>query len=476
MGIWDNDPVKDFAQKLLIQLGPNEDLPESINGFELSRDDTFKITLNVASSATDKPKQKNIPLGHVYISNNNIELKGRRGGGELSGVTLRGVNTKLSAHNVDTATTSRYSIDRVEFKLSDNPINFTIDRIANLPSHYIWPHSFEEEKSGQYKRTFNGEPPITVEIDSPGYTNLSASCAKLTLGDHTVIIGTMESDDIPKAKNPGYIFYTGSPDRATREAIRFSLAFAFGLPLIHFGTCSYNERGSLIAFEAVTPMTIGDRAWGIPSQPFAPITFEQSNFLDHGKFEKLARAFFDNHHKHLPHAFLFRLWYAEASPYHMKPAYYGSMIETIQKRQIKSSDLSISHTILPKDNYKKIKATLTKLLQKQQLDKELLRLLQQKIDNGNSASQRIISERFYAAMGLSLGTLENTAWNKRNDAAHGNELIPGSEIEHIRSTKILRIILGRIILKLIKGSERYIDYYSIGHPVRDLETPIPETI
>lgn len=475
MDIWNNDPVKDCAQKYMIQLVPNDDLPKIVSGLELSRDDNFKLILKVGSSATDSPKRKEMPLGHVYISNNTIELKGRLGSGMLRGVTLQQVHTELSAHNRDAATTSQYSIDRVEFRLSDNPINFTVDRIANLPSHYNWPHGFKEEKTGKYKRTFTGDPPITIDIDSPRQTNLSSSCARLTLGDHTVFIGTMDSEDIPKSKNPGYIFYTGSPDRETREAIRDSLAFAFGLPLIHFGSCFYNERGGLIAFEALTPMTMGDRAWNIPSQPFAPITFEQPNFLDNGKFESLARAFFDNHQKHYLHVFLFRLWYAESSPYFMKPAYYGSMIETIQKRRIKSTDLSISHTILQTDDYKKIKARLTKFLQKQKLDEEIIRLLQQKIDNGNAASQRVVAERFYASLGLSLGKVENTAWNMRNDAAHGNELIPGSEIELIRSTKILRVILGRIILKLINGSEHYIDYYTLGHPVRNLNEAIPET-
>jgi hypothetical protein len=474
MDIWNNDPVKNFAQKYMVQLGQSDDLPKTISGFELSRDDNFKLTLKVGSSATDSPKMKEMPLGHVYISNNTVELKGGLGSGLIDGVSLQHVHTELSPHNRDTATTSRYSINRVEYKFSDKPINFTLDRIANLPSHYHWPDGFKEEKSSKYKRTFTGEPPITIEVDSPGLTNLSSSCARLSLGGHTVLIGTMESEEISKAKNPGYIFYTGSPDRATREAIRNSLAFAFGVPLVHFGSCFYTDSGNLIAFEALTPMTMGDRAWSIPSQPFAPITSDHYN-LDISKLEILARAFFDNYDKHCLRNFLFRLWYAESSPYFMKPAYYGSMIETIQKRQIKNTALSISHTILPVNDYKKIKKTLTKFLQKQKVDANLTRLLQYKIDNGNDASQRVIADRFYTVLGLPLGRFENTAWNKRNDAAHGNEIISGGEIDLIRQTKILRVVLARIILKLISGSEYYIDYYTYDHPVRNLDEAIPET-
>jgi hypothetical protein len=158
----------------------------------------------------------------------------------------------------------------------------------------------------------------------------------------------------------------------------------------------------------------------------------------------------------------------------MKPAYYGAMIESIQKREIGKLDSKVSHTIIEKREYRQAMKVLSRFLEKQKIPSEAKALFLNKIQNGNMAPQRILADRFYSALGLSLGSQELSAWNRRNDAAHGNEQAPGTEIESFRSTKILRVILGRIVIRLINGSAHYIDYYTLTHPVRNLNEAIPE--
>jgi len=475
MDILDYDPIKELTKYWITGIEPSNELPKAIKSLELFRDDNFNLAINVYSDANDKPSIADRPLGLVYTSDDSLSLKCRVGSGSVNGINLVNVNSKITTTNRDTATTSTYKIDNLKFKISDDPASYIVERIANLPQQLIWPHSFEEKQSGEYELTFGGDLPITIKHSLPGTHHLSNSCARFEFGEHTAIIGAIASEDIPKSKHPGYIFYSGSPDTETREKIRSSLSFSFGRPLVYFGSCFYKEGSELIGLEVVSPRTIDGRVWTIPPRPFAPIMTSRSNELDIEPSQKLAQSFFENYETLNLRNFIFRLWYAEVSPYYMRPAYYGSMIESIQKQETGKPGSKISHTIIPKPDYRAAIKTLTRYLQKREIPTAAKTLFQKKLENGNSAPQRIIAERFYNALGLELGDIENAAWDKRNDAAHGNELAPGSDIDQIRSTKVLRVILARIVLKLLNGSDRYIDYYTLGHPTRNLGASIPDS-
>lgn len=479
---WDYDPLIDFVNKNHVALGDSNDTPTTINHLQFSRNERFGILMTISSDANDIPKYKKMPTNQLHtppnidILNTGTYLGESHITGRLIGVKLQSVNINASPRNKDTATTSIYSISRIEWTRSPNRTYFSIDRIANLPPDYVWPHYYEEQEIGRYKRTFSGNPIITVDAHYPEDTLVSMSCARLTIGEYTVIIGTMRSKDIPTSKKPGYIYYSGCPDRWTREAIRDRLSFAFGIPLIYLGTCSYSDGSHYENFEAETPSTMSNRAWELTPQPFAPITKDGTNELDIDKLQQLAQSFFNNYQHHHLRTFLYRFWHAEISPFHMKPAYYGSMIENIQKREMQSSDSQPCRRIIPKANYKIIKSILTRLLSKQEIDANSKKLLLHKIDSGNIAPQAVIASRFYKTLDLNLGIIESKAWGKRNDAAHGNDIIPGGEHEHFRQTIALRIILVRIVLKLINGSDQYIDYYSDETPNRLLDQAIPEQV
>ncbi|MGB1311740.1 MAG: hypothetical protein ACPG47_11030, partial [Leucothrix sp.] len=75
---------------------------------------------------------------------------------------------------------------------------------------------------------------------------------------------------------------------------------------------------------------------------------------------------------------------------------------------------------------------------------------------------------FLESLDLKLSDLEKSAWKQRNNAAHGNEVEEGSQIQLIRETKVLKVIFHRVFLKIIIGSGHYYDYYSIGFPVNEL--------
>ncbi|MDU9031738.1 hypothetical protein NHG95_01135 [Pseudomonas corrugata] len=472
MDIWDADPLANFIGLRSSSLSPNELLPKKINLIKLTRDTDFNIIMEISSPEGDNPRAKEVPLGTVSITDNSIDLSSPYGTGSLHNVSLLGGRTDLSSINKETATQTKFHVQRINFNYSAFPAEYTIDQIGNLPDHYIWPNGTHDLMSGQHTITFNIDPPIEVNIAFPRIDAFSNNCAKFLFGDQIAIIAKTDSTALTGRLRPGVIYYPGNPDDDTREKIRASLSFAFGLPLVYFSTSFFRQNGKIVSFQSTTPSTMGGKAWSVISQPFAPIATQ--GFLDIHLLQKLAQSFFNNYGPLNLREFLFQLWHAEISPPYMKAAYYGSMIESIQKRESKKLDTKINSTIIEKSAYKKSAKLLVRFIQKQDIPEEAKALFMSKIQNGNSVPQRVLADRFYTALGLNIGTLELSAWDKRNDAAHGNEQTPGLEIENFRSIKILRIILARILLKIIEGSSNYIDYYTFNHPIRNLADTITE--
>lgn len=476
MEIWNTDPLKDFVKNFGILLGASEEFPKKANELEIFRDDNFNINIVVRSHANDRPESKKIILGRVYKLDNSVSLSGYVGAGTIRSFSQTNLTSKIFSPIQDAATVTTFSAAEIEYTVSDSKVDYTIEQVANIPGHFIWPNSSKSHESGEHEINFPGDPPIIIKTKLPSAKSFTSSCARFTFDSHIVIISIAESPDIPKSKRPGYIYYGGHPDKATREKIRASISFAFGSPLVYFCSKFFTMQGGMVGFEAVSPSTIGGRAWDVVSQPFAPITSNGSDLLDSSLLQKIALGFYQNHETLNLKKFIFRLWYAEVSPPYMKPAYYGAMIESIQKREIEKLDSKISHTIIDKSKYRLAIKTLSKFLEKQEIPSEAKMLFLNKIQNGNTAPQRVLSDRFYSVLGLILGELEKSSWDKRNNAAHGKEEADDSVIESIRSTKILRIILGRIIIRLINGSDEYIDYYTFNHPIRNLTDPIPQNI
>lgn len=472
MDMWDADPLDDFIGLRPSSLTPNELLPKKISLVKVSRDPDFNIILETSSPEGDSPRAKEVPLGTVSITNNSIEFSSLYGAGSLHNVSLLGGRTELSSVNKETATQTKFHVQRINFKYSESPVEYTIDRIANIPDRYIWPNGTHNLMSGQHIITFNFDPPIEVSMAFPRIDSLSNNCAKFIFGDQIAVIAKTDGTSSTERPRPGFIYYPGNPDDVTREKIRASLSFAFGLPFVYFSTSFFRQNGKIISFQSSTPSTMGGKAWSVISQPFSPIATE--GFLDINLLQKLAQSFFDNYDSLNLREFLFQLWHAEISPSYMKAAYYGSMIESIQKRESKKLDTKVDSKIIEKSAYKQTAKLLVRFIQKQDIPEDAKALFISKVQNGNSVPQRVLADRFYTALDLNLGTLELSAWDKRNDAAHGNEQTPGSEIENFRSIKILRIILARILLKIIDGSSNYIDYYTFDHPIRNLADAIPE--
>jgi hypothetical protein len=105
------------------------------------------------------------------------------------------------------------------------------------------------------------------------------------------------------------------------------------------------------------------------------------------------------------------------------------------------------------------------------VDPDIRRILEGKISSLNQAPQNLALKRLLDTMGLGIGDVEMKAWKHRNMAAHGG--VSDNPIELILNSKILKLLFHRLLAGITDCSDRYIDYYNLGHPVRALTEAVP---
>lgn len=465
MSFWKWDSFQDIISQSDIELEADEILPTEISKVTFERLEDYQLHMHVESPPNEIDTRKNLRLGEFYKNDKQLTFSSPISKGIISGVIhINSITNFPSSGNATTINT--YVISAIEINISSKKENsYIVENIANLPKQYIWPHISTYEETSIAKRTFRGEPSMIFSLDEKK-TQVRRSSLRINLETTSLVLEEINS--LPnKVQNPGYIIYQNSAEEKFREIVRDCISYAFGIPLIYFGHSEYNSNGKLVRLRAVSPHTVNGRAWKIKSTPPAPITEQEgvTNMLSAELIQEIVLGLLKNRDKYTLSTLTWRLWYAEAAPYFMRPAYYGALIEGLQKSYIAENTV-ISGSIVDKSKYLKVRKTLLRYLRKIKLDVNDEKLISDKINNGNSAPQKLLSKRFYESLGLTIGDLESRAWNKRNDAAHGNNIPEEDILQFIRETYILRIMLNRIFLKITKGSNQYIDSYSYGHAIR----------
>lgn len=418
--------------------------------------------------------------GEVYINDSVIVITADRFTVVLQGVAEKKCSEDLSQGRPtsfsSTFDVQSISVNRVEF--AEDVVERCIDYIANLPTRYIWPNAYTEEcVDGISARTYRGNEDVILRYGGHGFM-VSRSSMMILIGGYKIIVGCFDSK---KAVVPGagYVIYCGNPSEYERARIRQSISFAFGASLVYYSSALLNCRDKVIMGSSKTAQCANGAFFNAIALPPAPITVDMggglTNLLDSNKFQRLSQGVYDFHNKCNLDSLLWRLQYSEVAPYFMKPAYYGSLLERLQNDYINVSGGRLGRALINKSEYKLIRNLLVRHLGRKKLSSDLQKIFINKINDGNVAPQKIIAARFFGMLGLILGDVELKAWQTRNDAAHGNEIEDGEEKSlFIRRTRILRMILIRVILKITNGSDEYYDYYTLGFKVRSLENPVDD--
>jgi hypothetical protein len=166
-------------------------------------------------------------------------------------------------------------------------------------------------------------------------------------------------------------------------------------------------------------------------------------------------------------------WHGLCSALHSQAVQVGAAIEALQAAHAGAYPNAYNTKLMSRENFLFLRAGVEALVAQMSVDDSVKAELGKKIANLNSPSQRVINERFFEALKLPMGQEEIQAWNRRNDAAHGNSTEDYRGL--IKDIKLLMNIFARIVLRISGGSDCYVDYYTPGFPVRKLEEPVSST-
>jgi len=463
---------------------------EGFSSFNIYRNDKLSLVLELIykpSSArfhdTDffvEPIRKE---GEVYITDGYLILKNIFDENitiEISGISL--ANTNITNDNNGTTATitcSTSTIKKIDTsKKYSQKEKFTIDWVTNLDiGNYTWSSWIRENKENTITRNFQSTKKTISFVEKRDNNTNNSKCCCIEVNGFSIFFGHTECSQIDKKYHTGFILYSQECDGEFRKKVRNALSFILGSKLVHVSSVLKDENYNSIEYEIHTQFAINELYHSSFSLPPSPLHPTNAKYMLLGEEEiglmvqKIINSYDDYDFSH----FSWLYWHAVASPLHLKGVGFGATLEFIQRKFIEKNAAKFHTKLVDKSLWKSLHQSLSQTLKEADyLNQDDKKLLLNKLSNLNQTPQSILTNRFYEALELCLGTLEITSFKQRNNSAHGNKSNDSEIIPLIREVKILRILCNRIILRIYNLSDLYNDFYSFGFPIRYLQDSLTD--
>ena len=248
--------------------------------------------------------------------------------------------------------------------------------------------------------------------------------------------------------------------------------------MVYMGYSEFTEEWELVSCRAITPHAFDGKVFTSPSLPPAPICRLGMNNLSPDKVSKLLSAIYGCYDIYGFQHVSWLYWHSVLAPVHMAAAGFGATFEAMQTEYLKSMNGLIKNGLLEPNQWKKVRAQINNLLSEMAAGDDDLEFnksisaLKQRVGSMNFLSQTEMANRFLDSLNIDFSEKERKAWTQRNKSAHGGKTSADEYVELIREVKILRVLCNRVLLAMTHASDQYIDYYTLGFPVRGLKRPM----
>jgi hypothetical protein len=480
---WHWECFERFIHSETFEVADAGPLLSPISSFKITRDRKHRLILE--SLVLGEPQTYGIPAhpdGTVRLTTERVEFSGN-GGGKCTaeGVLPCGKN---ETHNADLEkeTTQRSRVHSLTATLK-NEVEpaYTIDWIGNLQQgEYVWQGSTIEELLGAVHTLKLGRGAKAIELSLPGsgsgfsFPNLNFAVLEMVIAGVRLFLCRQVQGAPKQIDRPGYIFYVGAPTDEVRTKIRQVLAFCLGNYFVYFGSTMLSENSEIVSFSAISPPSIGQVSEMLVLPP-AVLWTGAFKIADQNVVARMANAIYAHYDELRFNHLSWVYWHARCAPVHMAAVHFGAAIEALQEAYMEANSAKFPRALIAdKAKWKILREAFLAAIEGAELDPAVSRILTNKVQsNLNQTPPSVLSERILAAIGITLGKIETAAWMRRNDAAHGEEVDIENAVPTIKDTKLLRIILHRMILKITGASGHYYDDYTVGHPSRSVVVPVP---
>jgi len=276
------------------------------------------------------------------------------------------------------------------------------------------------------------------------------------------------------------------PNEEEREAISELVSFVFGNQLLKIGQTSYNSSASLALQEYQNPW--GDNVVSrCQRKGFPPVELE--NFDDWGRIELLLNELINQYLTQRTSLrlkdTLWKYWLAKYSPLGTNLPILSSAVETLAGQVLKNHP-EVKHyhieykkfTELIEEDIISVEKKLDTVIENSysQEKKDAIKdSILRKIKGSSQRGSNEKLEMMFEIIGLPIDEIERKAIKARNKMAHSSlGEISDEEIKTtIRLTRAYETLFNRILLKILSYDGEYKDYYTFGHPNRNIDEPIP---
>lgn len=445
-----------------------------IRGLTIKRDENLNLTLTTISDFNSEAGSIGHPPGTVRINNDAIELTST----SKCKVKINGVqpfnNTISTDNNGNSTRTELSSVSSIEADIREAQSGkYLIEWLENVDDgHFIWPDCVETNIKNHTQISIGTEPNKVEIQEESSFNGFGSSCVFLEVGGHKLYLVSTKDDVKSVGVKSGYILYLGIPPSDERKKVRNCLSFVFGRPLIKTGYSIFDSEWLLVSFKSISAYIFGGSAFSIHSLPPFPLGEKYQGEIDSNIITPLINAIYNNYEKYRFGHLSWTYWHAVCAPVHIAAVHFGACIESLQKSYIENNGKIFSSALIERPKWKVLRKATLEVLTSLNLEETENKVLENKINSLNQTPQRVLTERFLAHLDIDFSASEKSAWQQRNNAAHGNEIEEGSEIQLIKEIKILKVIFHRVLLKVMGGGEHYIDYHSIGFPIKLLSDSI----
>ena len=476
---WQWECFDRYTHSGMLEVADAGPLLSPISTFKIARNSKLDLILETlvigeahASNALDHP------IGTVWHPTGTVEFTGNN---EIRctahGVLPFSTNATVNAELVK-ETKQKSQIHSLTARLqNDVPVAYTIDWLGNLNrGSYVWNGVSLINKQETVDTLTLGSGSEAIELSANGLSsnNMNFSGLEMVIAGVRLFLFGCASDVSQGVERPGFIFYVGDPTDEVRTKIRQILSFCLGNYLIYFGSTMLSERSEIVSLSAISPPSIGNMSEIIVVPP-APLFDGERVIAEQHIIARMANAIYAHYDELEFNSFSWAYWHARCAPVHMAAVHYGAAIEGLRRSYMDAHPERLNKNLITDGvKWKTLKDSLLKEIDATELESEVKTILTNKVNsNLNQTPQSVLSEKMLDGIGIRLGEVERDAWKSRHVGAHGGEMDFDFVITTIRNTKLLKIVLHRIILKITGASDLYFDDYTIGHAIRNVAEPIP---
>lgn len=395
-------------------------------------------------------------------------------------IELRGIQPLSNTRQRNYATeideiTEISSVHELYCKFKEQSVSdFQIEYVSNVESEYIFPNSFSiSHTKTDVIKLGNGENEFNIE-ESTNNNSFSRTALFLDIDGIKLYLISLKRNKSDHKINDAVIVYLTPQSLAVRNKIRDCIAFGLGKQIHYHGYAILNSdyKHVELSCKANYSKVRKDSYHASMPTPLGQI------YLGVGQIEmnRLVKSMYECYDKYnLKHVF-WGYWHALEAPIHIAGVHFGACIEAFQSAYVNQHSQDFPKKLIQKSEWKTFREKTLEVAKSLNVPEQEYSVLINKINNLNQTPQSVISERFFDSLGIVLSTLEKSAWQERNNAAHGKAGDDNTFEVQIRNIKILKCLLHRMLLISTRASEYYFDYYSIGFPIRYLKDSIVEEI